>query len=150
MNIFQMKRFPHGVDTYDEFLKQDIISIGWNLLGDLKSKSKKEIKALLKQHYSLEAHKLGNALGAIWCFYSRMSTGDIIIIRNKKKISVGIVDDYDFEPTNPIHLQHFRVVEWIEENEDLTHFNESIHKLVRTPGIVTGATFEISSINDIY
>ena len=74
----------------------------------------------------------------------------MIVVRNKKKISVGIIGAYTFESKNPIHLQHLRTVDWLVEDDYLSHFNDNIQKLVRTPGIVTGATFDISTTKDIY
>lgn len=149
-DLFQIKRFPHGIDSYKDFLANNMVSIGWPLLGNLKGKTKEEIKLLLKEHYSLESHSLGNALGAIWCFHSTMSEGSVIFVRNKKRVSIGIIGPYQFVPEEKEQFRHQRSVEWIEEDEYLEHFDDFVHTIVRTPGIVTGSLFKIDTINDFY
>lgn len=148
--LFQMKRFPHGIDSYEDFLANDRISIGWPLLEDLRGKTKNEVKQLLMDQYDLDHYRLGNALGAIWCFYSTMSEGDVIFVRNKNRVSVGIIGPYEFISDEQEHFRHQRSVEWIEQNEELGHFADFVHTIVRTPGIVTGSPFTIDNIKEIY
>ena len=148
--LFQMKRFPLGINSYKSFLAKGRISIGWPLLEDLKGKTKAEVKQLLKDQYGLERYRLGNALGAIWSFYSTMSEGDLIFVRNKKRVSVGIVGPYEFISNEQEQFRHQRSVEWIDWDEELEHFADFVHIIVRAPGIVTGSPFTIDNIKDIY
>lgn len=150
MNLFQIKRFPHKFDAYDTFLNEGIISIGWPLLQNLKGKMKEEMKELLEQHYNLTGRRLGNALGAIWCFYNTMSEGDVIFVRHKKHVSVGIVGPYQYKENEAEPFRHQRSVKWISKNQELADFNDFVHVIVRTPGIVTGSKFTIQQLEDIY
>lgn len=144
-----MKYRPHGINRYKEFIKDDVLGIGWPDIGDLGTQQKNEIKQSLQDIYQLEGARLGNALGAIWCFVHTMKKGDLIFVRNRKKVSIGIVSDYKY--VSALDNQHDgfchqRSVKWLETDELLSQYNDAVRATVRTPGIVTGLSYNIDEL----
>lgn len=80
MKVYQMKYRPHGINRYEEFIQDDVVGIGWPSIGNLGKQHKSEIKQNLQKVYQLEGGRLGNALGAIWCFFHTMEKGDLILV----------------------------------------------------------------------
>lgn len=90
-HVFQMKTKPHGFQRYDEFIRDQVIGIGWPLIGNLDGISKDELRERLRNVYHYSGTKLGNALGAIWTFVHTMEQGDIVLVRNGAWLSIGII-----------------------------------------------------------
>ncbi|KAF0996519.1 hypothetical protein [Geobacillus sp. TFV-3] len=74
-HVFQIKTKPHGFQRYDEFIRDQVIGIGWPLIGKLDGISKDELRERLRNVYHYSGAKLGNALGAIWAFVNTMEQG---------------------------------------------------------------------------
>lgn len=149
MKLYQMKYKPHGINRYHQFIQNDVVGIGWPGIGDLSNSPKKEIKHRLKEVYKIEGNKLGNSLGAIWCFVHTMQKGDVILVRFGNKVSIGIVGEYRYVPqldNDTDGFCHQRSVQWIETNELLTQYNEAVNSTVRSPGIVTGSRYTIEDL----
>ncbi|MGG3805352.1 hypothetical protein [Metabacillus fastidiosus] len=147
--VFQMKYRPHGEDRYEQFLKEGIVGIGWPGIGNLKGQTKEEIKKRLKEIYGLDSGRLGNALGAVWCFTHSMQEESILLIRYKKKVSIGILGPYQYIPSLDNKYDgfcHQRTIEWVETNENLSLYNEAVQTIVRSPGIVTGSTYQVEDL----
>lgn len=147
--VYQMKYRPHGKNRYDQFLSEDVVGIGWPEIGNLEGQTKEMIKQRLKEVYGLEHGRLGNALGAIWCFVHSMQEGDVLLVRNKKKVSIGLVGPYQYVPGLDNHYDgfcHQRKIKWLETNEKLTLFNEAVQTTVRSPGIVTGSNHQVEDL----
>ncbi|HWL23306.1 MAG TPA: hypothetical protein VNR38_06090 [Ureibacillus sp.] len=150
VKVFQMKYRPHGENRYKQFLKEDIVAIGWPGIGNLEGQSKEEIKKQLEGIYGLTSGRLGNALGAIWCFKNTMKDGDILLIRYKKKVSIGIIGPYQYIHSLDNDIDgycHQRTIEWVETNEYLSLYNNAVQTVVRSPGIVTGSTYQVEDLD---
>ncbi len=95
---------------WEEFKEQNMIQIGWPLLGNLSElTNKQEISDSLNQYYPKEGSRKNDIL-AIYQFVHEMSIGDIVIIKNGKYNLYGygeIKSDYSF-----IDNKHIRKVEW--------------------------------------
>lgn len=50
-HVFQMKTKPHGFQRYDEFIRDQVIGIGWPLIGNLDGISKDELRERLRNVY---------------------------------------------------------------------------------------------------
>ncbi|RUL48804.1 hypothetical protein [Lysinibacillus antri] len=147
--VFQMKYRPHGINRYKEFIENDKVGIGWPMIGNLEVQTKSEIKKALQEVYGLKGGQLGNALGAIWCFIDTMKTGNVLLVRNKKKVSIGIIGPYQYLASldnDHDGFCHQRTIKWIETDELLSNYNEVVQTVVRSPGIVTGSTYTVEDL----
>ena len=61
-HVFQMKTKPHGFQRYDEFIRDQVIGIGWPLIGNLDGISKDELRERLRNVYHYSGAKLATLL----------------------------------------------------------------------------------------
>lgn len=133
MTIFQMKAKPHGHEKLNEFLKEGYVCIGWPEIGDLNQIDKDELRNRLESAYAYKGHTLGYNLGQVNAFVNVMKKGDMILIKDKETVHVGIVGDYHYEKQydNKVDgLCHRRSVEW-EESVDLKDLQKDIQGFVK-------------------
>lgn len=125
---------------WDEFKKNNIITIGWGNLGDLNElggDKDKILNALEKKYpkkaesykapYSNKTPKQTNNANALLDFSNKMKIGDIVFIKKgvNTLLGVGIItSEYKFsnEPKIPIEIiktdqNHFRDVKWLKCGE---------------------------------
>jgi hypothetical protein len=106
-----------GEDAFmwDDWRKNNIISIGWEYLGDLKKyKSQKDIEDIMKPNEKVEK-PYNNSL-CCWQFANEMKPGDFVIVKSglKRLLGYGIVkSDYKFDDSKSEH-RHVRDVDWIK------------------------------------
>ncbi|GGB61754.1 AAA family ATPase [Fictibacillus barbaricus] len=104
---------------WNNFLKNEQISIGWKELGNLKKySSKREITEALKEINQLNYNPNNDAL-ANYQFCFEMKAGDYVFIKKGKKQIIGygkIVSDYQFDPNKEFH-HSIRDVEWLQIGE---------------------------------
>lgn len=118
MNIFQIKTKPHGIERFQEFIKEGFVCIGWPGIGDLQDASKDEIRDRLAKKYGHTGHKLGNALGQVNTFVNTMKNGDIVLITEKDWAYIGTVGEYLYEnkyDNQDDGMCHRRNVEWTDK-----------------------------------
>ena len=118
MKIFQMKTKPHGIERFQEFIRENYVCIGWPGIGNLDGVSKDEIKERIAYEYEQTGHKLGNSLGQVNTFVNTMQNGDIVFITEKDWAYVGRVGYYFYEPKYDNAMDgmcHRRSVEWIDK-----------------------------------
>ncbi|MGJ3203594.1 hypothetical protein [Geobacillus thermoleovorans] len=148
-HVFQMKTKPHGFQRYDEFIRDQVIGIGWPLIGNLDGISKDELRERLRNVYHYSGAKLGNALGAIWAFVHTMEQGDIVLVRNGAWLSIGIIGPYRYVKHLDNDLDgfcHQRSVEWKVMNENVRLYNEKVHETLRHPGVVTKSKYPVHEL----
>ncbi|WP_335872292.1 AAA family ATPase [Bacillus sp. 2205SS5-2] len=104
---------------WEDFKKENRISIGWRKLGDLrKYKDKREITEKLREIYNIEHTPTNDAL-ANEQFVREMNEGDIVLIKQgmNKLIAMGeIASPYLYNPENGDH-HSYREVEWQREGD---------------------------------
>ncbi len=137
---------------WDEFKKNNIITIGWGNLGDLTQfgGDKEKILNALEKTYpkksesynapnSNKTPKQTNNAKALLDFSNEMKIGDIVFIKKGTKALLGvgmITSDYKFskETKIPVAIKknehnHFREVEWLKRGEfDITPEGPMIQK----------------------
>ncbi len=131
MTNMWMVRAGENAFLIDDFKKQNIIAIGWNL-EDLSGKNPYEIKELMNKRYP-EANKtsIGQNSGQVIKFVCDFKIGDYVISYNPqtRRYLIGkIASDYYY--SNKLSERHntgetychFRDVEWVGETkrDDLT------------------------------
>jgi restriction system protein len=102
---------------FEEFIKNNVVAIGWTELGDLsRINSLKEIKELLKSQYP--EYKEGTVninAGQIFRFRVSFKKGEQVITYNPetRTYHIGkIISDYEYSETLLEHMKHIRKVEW--------------------------------------
>ena len=92
-NYFRVRAFPNLEDHYDDFIKYNVVALGWPDIGDLTGKSKEEIRDLLVKGYKLLS----------------MKKGDIIVVpHNNKTITfLEVTSTYVYDKTFiNVHMAH--------------------------------------------
>lgn len=114
-----------GIHTKDDelFLKENVIAIGWAVMGDL-SKITPDREAFRKKMYECypEASKqsIATNTGQIYRFAHEMQVGDYIVFpsKNDRMINIGIIEsDYFYYPNalnNIFDYVNRRKVKWIK------------------------------------
>jgi len=151
---------------WDEFKKNNIITIGWGNLGDLTQfgGDKEKILNALEKTYpkksesynasnSNKTSKQTNNAKALLDFSNEMKIGDIVFIKKGTKAILGvgmITSDYNFSKETKIPLaikknehNHFREVEWLKCGEfDITPEGPMILKTLTNITNYPSKTFE--------
>ena len=109
-----------GGALWDDFVKSNMIKIGWNEVGDLSSISRKDqLKAILGKTYpkyskeSDESISPDKAAQMLWAFSHEIKVGDIVFVKSGKTHIVGrgtVQSDYKFGDYG--EYQHGRDIEW--------------------------------------
>lgn len=110
-----------GIHTLDDnlFLKENVIAIGWNEIGDL-SKIAPDSDAFKKKYTETypDAKKMGIATsaGMLYRFAHEVQIGDYIVFPSKinREINIGTVEsNYIYEPDTESYVQQ-RKVKWLK------------------------------------
>lgn len=104
---------------WEDWQAENIISIGWDELGDLtKFEDKNAISEALRKILETKTLKTNDAL-TCFDFVYNMKIGDHILVKtgNTKILAYGILKSkYYFERTRKEH-KHIRIVDWIKTGE---------------------------------
>lgn len=107
-------------------IANDLISIGWNELGDVSQMSREELfKAVTSTYPKKPQQTKGLYVNMIWAFYHEIKPGDFVIARRGRKIlaAVGRVSESAFysPKDSPAHdHSNFLKVSWQEQPRDKT------------------------------
>ena len=109
---------PHHTQRIQEFLRDDLIALGWPKLGDLSGMNRGEIKAILRTSYGTRNRaELGRSAGALDTLVNRVSKNDYVLVPHPKErdIYVGEVSgDYKYDDNAERDgYPHQRKVRWI-------------------------------------
>jgi hypothetical protein len=116
--------------VWPEMLEQQVISIGWNDLGNLDQYNKdiNQIKQKLQLiEYKDNPRLLTRKAGEILNFLSTAQIDDVVVAADGQRIKgIGIIrSDYFYNPDMPT-FHHVREVDWIITEEHLPNLNEGI------------------------
>ncbi len=122
-------RAGEGGKYIDEFLKHNIIAIGWDKIKNAKaSKSRADVEKLYKRAYGKESKPaISTNTGQFWCFLGEMQKGDIVLTPNSltRTVHIGIVkSDYSYgtKKLGDMPYKHRRKVSWQKEvSRDVFH-----------------------------
>lgn len=152
-NAWLIRPVPHGIPRITEFKEKKIIAIGWPCIGDLKGKSREDLKLLLSNPpYSLTGLALGNAYATIDIFVNQMNVGDLLLMPYGDDIYLGeITSDYylnlsvdSYEEGYP----HQRTAKWFTNvsRKDLSMDLRSSLKVHRTTANLSHHVKEIEAL----
>lgn len=115
-------------DTFEKVwkfdIRNDVISIGWNSVGDVSKMSREQLSSAVAAAYPDQPVATKSLYGnMLWSFYHDITAGDIVVARRGRKIlaAVGTVTQPAvFAPgRNPaIDHPHFLPVRWQQEPRD--------------------------------
>jgi hypothetical protein len=84
-------------DRIEEFQNDDIVAIGWPLVGDLSGRSNEDFRSALEESYNLNGMALTSTLTAFDMFLNGMSVGDIVLLPHKDEVFIAKIEsDYFF------------------------------------------------------
>ena len=110
-----------GIHTQDDnlFLKEDVIAIGWDLIGDLRriQNDRESFKEAYAEAYpDASKQSIATSVGMIYRFFNDVWIGDYVVYPSKtnKQINIGVVEgDYYFDE-DAIDYPHQRKVKWLK------------------------------------
>ena len=138
----------NGAAIWDECCQNDIMAIGWDEIGDLRSYgSKDEMKQQMKEIIDPDM-SYKNAAHATWQFVNDMKPGDIVFAKKgmHQLIGRGVVEsDYIFDAERQ-HYKNIRKVTW-------THIGEWEHPgqaVMKTLTDITSYTDYVEKLNALF
>ena len=134
-------------ESWDDFLENEIIGIGWEELGDLRGyNSQEEMETALVSRYNLD-HRPTFMSRACWEFANVMNLGDVVIAKKGRSQVVGIgkiTSDYDYDNSRDGYGS-IRKVEWLKEGR----WDLGFHVALKTLTDITNRTDQGQKILEI-
>jgi restriction system protein len=130
MTLWVCKGGKRG-ERESRFKENNVIAIGFNLLGDLsKVQTREELKLLYEKAWpdASEGRK-NNHVGQIYAFLRKVKLGDLVVVPMKTNgtIWVGeIKSDYKFREDLGSDMKHTRNVEWLRKDIRRKEFDQAI------------------------
>lgn len=78
--VWIVRAKPHGNVRIDEFLRDDLVALGWTNLGSLAGKNRAQIKSALRKFYPNDPRNLGVSASQLDTFVNRVVDGDGLIV----------------------------------------------------------------------
>ncbi len=103
------------------FLKENVVAVGWPLVGDLSLLEKKRQsfkEAFAKKFPGKTSPAVANSAGQLFRFVTEMKKGDLVVYPSKqgRMIHIGTVQsDYRHDPKLDPAYPNVRDVEWVKE-----------------------------------
>lgn len=108
-----------GAKIWDECYDNNIMAIGWDAIGDLRTyNSKDEIKQVMNKHYDPSRSYIHSAC-ATWEFANEMKPGDVVFAKNGMHLIIGrgiVKSDYIYDPQRK-EFKNIRKVDWTDRGE---------------------------------
>lgn len=115
-------RAGEGGKFFDEFIKYDVIAIGWDKIRNLHPiKNRSELDNIYCQAYTRDSNVARSInAGQLWSFCRDMQKGDVVLTPNPltRNIYIGIVKSeykYECKVLGDLHYKHRRKVRWEKE-----------------------------------
>ena len=91
MTLCIVRAGRHG-EQEEAALKESVVTIAWNSLGDLFGiKSKEELEKLYHDTYQDEKkNNAGILIGQVWTFISKIKKNDLVALPLKKQAAIAI------------------------------------------------------------
>ena len=152
-------------NQWDNFKDNNLIAIGWDILGDLsKFKSKQEIFEKLKDERSENDPDPRNDALCCYDFVNSMKVNDIVFVKKgtSKLVAYGkIIGDYKYDE-NLSEYRNIRSVEWINIKDNdidpitgktLTNFNkypDTVEKYLKLMANDNNKDLEFNELKDTF
>ncbi len=112
-------------------LDNNIVTIGWNELGDISNYQNKEsFFTLFETIYSNEKPKaIINKANQVWRFKNEIEIGDLVVLPLKQEPSIAVgevISSYEFTEDLGPDIIHIRRVKWITKDMPRTSLNQDL------------------------
>lgn len=136
LKAWLVRPLPHGTNRIQEFKSNNIIAVGWPLIGDLTGKSRSQIKLILQgQPYNYSSLKLGNAYATVDILVNQMSEGDLVLIPNNDDIYFGKIEsNYVYDTTKDSDDEgypHQRKIKWLNGPVSRTQLPDALRSSLK-------------------
>jgi 5-methylcytosine-specific restriction protein B len=118
-----------GARKWEEFLKDGIVGIGWDEIGDLnKFNSREELTSVLLNTFPDGSKSQRNNSLALWEFSKGMQEGDIIIPKrgSSEYLGYGVVTSAYYFDDSKSEFRNLRKVNWVKTGT----WMEEVHRIV--------------------
>jgi len=118
-------------DQEQAVLDNDIVTIGWNELGDISNyKNKEDFFTFFERVYPNEKPKaIINKANQVWRFKNEIEIGDLVVLPLKQEPSIAVgevMSDYEFTKNFGSDISHTRRVKWITKDMPRTSLNQDL------------------------
>ncbi|MCL9638316.1 restriction endonuclease [Bacillus zanthoxyli] len=118
-------------DQEQAALDNNIVTIGWNELGNISTyKNKEEFFAFFEKVYPNEKPKaIINKANQVWRFKNEIEIGDLVVLPLKQEPSIAVgevMSDYEFNENMGSDIIHTRRVKWITKDMPRTSLNQDL------------------------
>jgi 5-methylcytosine-specific restriction protein B len=151
--IIRYWAIPPGEKAYlwTEWSDKNIITIGWDDLGDLNNyEDKFEIQKKLQNIYETEKSQKNNTR-ACYDFSKKMKPGDFVIVKTGTHTFLGIgkvISNYIFDNSRQEH-KHVRKVEWLKRM-NIEKPDDIISPAIKTLTNITQYTDYVKKVLDLF
>lgn len=118
----------NGDSVLNEMLENDIVSIGWSDIGDLKklpALNKTEIQTKLKNIYEYDNRVASRKANEIINFTKKLSYNDYVVAMDGHRVkAVAKVLDQRYHYVEGLRFPHAKVVEWLNKDVHDLSFSE--------------------------
>jgi restriction system protein len=130
MSVWLVRAGKYG-EQEQTALEKGVAVIGWNELPDLSPVQSREALADLYRQFRPDASsgKVGNHVGQLWSFRSRIQPGELVILplKTRSAIAIGKVKGpYQYTTSLGDAVRHVRKVEWLRTDLPRTAFGQDI------------------------
>jgi restriction system protein len=130
MALWKVQAGEHG-EQINLALEHDLITIGWEDLGDLSAiRSREDLESLYKHVYPDDGLKtVYNCVGQIWAFKERIAVNDYVVLplKNRSAIALGNVgSQYEYREDLGESVHHTRRVKWIAKEMPRSSFGQDL------------------------
>lgn len=128
--IWLVRAGSHGEQEHVA-LEKNIVTIGWNELGDISNiRNKEELLQLFALKYPTDKPKaITNKANQVWRFKNEIEIGDLVVLplKHEPAIAVGkIKSKYKFTKDYEETVSHIREVEWITKDMPRTRLKQDL------------------------
>lgn len=118
-------------DQEQAALDNNIVTIGWNDLGDISSYQNKEVFfGFFETTYPNEKPKaIMNKSNQVWRFKNEIEIGDLVVLPLKQEPSIAVgevISDYEFTESLGQDIIHTRRVKWITKDMPRTNLKQDL------------------------
>lgn len=127
-----------GIHTLNEsqftFLKDNIIAIGWNEMGDLSkiAPDRESFKEKYNETYHDDnKYRAANGVGMLYRFTCEAKVGDYVVFPSKfnREVNIGVIEsDYYYAP-EAIHYVQQRKVKWLKHIPRTCFTQGALHEI---------------------
>jgi hypothetical protein len=136
------------------FLREGVVAVGWEVVGDFRKKDREEIKSILKRKWKQTEHESAKGASQLLMFRDQVKVGALVFAykaNNKVALVGNIVGEYQYNVRNKVGDQegdiaypNQRKVKWWESPRDFdrTFLPRKLSDWVARPGTISVSEYD--------